>query len=262
MTESSIREILRVVHQAGDGPMALKPSPLENRIEIVARQEPDGGVGEIRIPVKLVESLNAKQAFLIFRNLQNILKDIEEGKIYKELLETLFQHTAKICLVNSENGERLFDITGRLSEGRKRRYIERYAEHVATHILFDIAKALNARLDRYLAPDERGKYFLEGRDFSDRKVRYGEEVGTELLLSDEGAAAYTGLLQQNPALTETVAALLQQAMLDPFGLSIKHYMGKHNVMKAGKRPLVKMPPISGFFSWFKGLFRGKPKDGK
>ena len=49
-------------------------------------------------------------------------------------------------------------------------------------------------------------------------------------------------------------------MSDPFGLSLTHYMGKHNVLKAGKRPLAKIPPLSSFFGWLKGLFGGKAEE--
>jgi hypothetical protein len=255
MTESHMREIFREVKQTGHGPAALKSgSDAGNAIMVSWRETPEIGIDQIRIPVKLVESLSEKQAFLILRNLEGIQRDVEEGRILKDRLENLFQDTATIKFATNEHGERVFEITGKLSDAHKRRYMERYAEQVASRTLFDVAKALNGRLSQYIPEESREKFFVEGRDLSDKKIRYGDEVGTELVLSDEGAWMYTHIVNKNPLLREVVAKLMQQAMLDPFGLSMTHYMGKHNVLKAGKRPLVKVPGLSGFFAWIKSLF--------
>jgi hypothetical protein len=257
MTESHLREIFRALGQSGD----VTASSQENtgNILIELKEAPDKGINVVRIPVKLIDSLNEKQTFLILRNLQCIQADIEEGRICRDRLESLFGDTATIRLATGEDGQRIFDITGKLSSTDQKRYMERYAEQVASRTLFDIAKALNGKLAQYVPEESREKFFIEGRDFSDRKIRYGEEVGTELVLSDEGACVYTTLVHKNPLIRENVAKILQRAMTDPFGLSMTHYMGKHNVLKAGKRPLVKVPGISGFFSWLKGLFGGGNK---
>jgi hypothetical protein len=193
----------------------------------------------------------------VLRNLEGIKADIDEGRLFRDRLESLFQDTAAITLSTTPEGERVYTIVGKLSPTDRRLYMERFAEQVASKTLFDIAKALNARLEEYIPEDSREKFFIEGRDISDRKIRYGSEVSTELVLSDEGAWMYTTLASKNPSAREVIVKLFQQAMIDPFGLSIRHYMGKHNVLKAGKRPLVKVSGFSSFMGWLKGLFGGK-----
>lgn len=254
MTESHMREIFRAVGQKNAGSSESDDS---NTILVSLHEPPDTGIEQIRIPLSLVESLSEKQAFLVLRNLQGIQTDVDEGRILKDRLETLFQETATIKIATNEEGERVYEINGKLSDSNRRRYIERYAEQVASKTLFDVAKALNARLAQFVPVDMREKFFVEGHDLSDKKIRYGEEVGTELILSDEGAWTYTSIVSKNPLLRDPVSKLMQQAMNDPFGLGMTHYMGKHNVMKAGKRPLVKIPGFSGFFRWLKGLFGKK-----
>lgn len=256
MTESHLREIFRATGQKGSTPAGLKRDEDEEAAAIIVqgRKEPEMGISQIRIPVKLIESLSEQQSFLVLRNLEGIKTDIDEGRLFRDRLEALFQDSAAITLSSTPEGARVYVIIGKLSPSDRRMYMERFAEQIASKTLFDVAKALNARLEEYIPEDSRGKFFLEGRDNSDRKIAYGTEVSTELVLSDEGAWTYTTIASKNPNAREVILKLFQQAMTDPFGLSMRHYMGKHNVMKAGKRPLVKMSGMSSFKSWVKGLF--------
>jgi hypothetical protein len=62
-------------------------------------------------------------------------------------------------------------------------------------------------------------------------MRYGAEAHTELLLTDEGAAILSELAKESGKNKMEISKLLQQAILDPFGLSLKYYMGKHPLIK-------------------------------
>jgi len=194
---------------------------------------PDPGMDQVQIPERLVEMLSNEQASVILRNLQGILKDVEEGRYRRNGIQTLFGDKAIVKTIFALDGERQFFITGKTSVSDRRRYIERYAEQVATNALFDLAKALNAQLKKLVPPQAKGKFFIEGRDTGAKKVRYGAEIQAELILTDEGALIYTELAKE-PRIREAISELFHRAMLDPFGLSLKHYMGKHAVIKVGK----------------------------
>jgi len=261
MAQSHFREILNTTSQTDEVTAAAKKSgDFAGIILLYWKEPPEKGLDKIKIPVRLVENLSEQQAFLILRNLEGVQKDVEDAKILKDRLEGLFQDTAAISIGTGENGDRVFVILGKLSPSDQRHYMERYAEQVASKTLFDVAKALNSQLEQYVPEELREKFFVEGRDFSDKKIRYGEEVSTELMLSDEGAWVYTNIAAKNPNLREVITKLFRQAMTDPFRLSLTHYMGKHNVMKAGKRPIAKVPPLSAFFIWFRSLFGGKKEE--
>jgi hypothetical protein len=256
--ESHVREIL---HAANQGPETMenakKTGDFSNIIIVQWRDALEPGIEQIRIPVKWLDSLSEQQAFLILRHLEGIQKDVEDGRSLKMKLEDLFGDTATITTAVGEGNDRVFTIRGKLSASDHRHYMERYAEQVASKTLFDVAKALNHRLEQYVPLESRERFFVEGRDYSDKKIRYGEEISTDLLLTDEGAWVYSNIAGKSPHLREIISKHFRQAMLDPFGLSMQHYMGKHNVLKAGKRPLVKVPPLSSFMGWVKGLFGKK-----
>ena len=192
---------------------------------------PEPGMNSLRIPLKVIESLDDKRALMILRNLEGIQKDIDEGKARKEGLQALFGDTASIKTSTNLDGERVFIITGKKSASDRRRYAERYAELVATNVLFKLPKALNARLQKIVPKEARGRFFIEGRDITSSKIRYGVDAQPELTLTDEGALIYTALAKKNTRLAESISKLLKQSMLDPFGLSLKYYMGKHAVIK-------------------------------
>lgn len=252
MAYSHIREVLQAVGQHN----ALNSSRQvdDNSIIVYPHKEPETGIDQIKFPVKFIAAVTEQQSFQILRNLEGIQRDIDEGKLMQDRLEGLFQDTATVKVSSTPGNERVYLIKGRLSSTDRRLYMERFAEQIASSTLFDVAKALNSRLEPYIPEESREKFFVEGRDLSDRKVKYGAEVGTELMLSDEGAYVYTDLAGKSPTAREVIAKVFQQAMLDPFGLSMRHYMGKHNVLKAGKRPLVKVPGVGSFVNWVKGLF--------
>jgi hypothetical protein len=191
---------------------------------------PDPGMDMVQIPERLVEMLSHEQASVILRNLQGIEKDVEEGRNRKNGLQALFGDKAIVKTGYALDGERQFVITGKTSSNDRRRYAERYAEQMATNALFDLAKALNAELRRMVPKEARGKFFIEGRNTGAKKVRYGSDAQAELLLADEGALIYLELAK-DPAMKEAISALFQKAMTDPFGLSLKHYMGKHTLIK-------------------------------
>lgn len=192
---------------------------------------PDPGMDTIRIPVRLVESLDSKQSALVLRNLQGILTDVTEGRELAKALEALVEDTGKIKAQNNLDGERVFLITSNGPATEKKNYAERFAEQVATNVLFDLPKALNAQLEALLPKEYKGRYFIEGRDITSRKLRYGAETNVELALTDAGAHVYQRILKQDAKLGKNIAKLIQQALTDPFGLSMKHYMGKHAVIK-------------------------------
>lgn len=201
---------------------------------------PAPGMDMVQIPERLVEMLSLEQASVILRNLQGIHKDVEDGHYRKEGIQTLFGDKAIVKSVYALDGERQFLITGKTTPSDRRRYAERYAEHVATNTLFDLAKALNAQLKLIVPKEVQGKYFLEGRNTASKKIRYGADAYGELILSDEGALVYTELAKQKE-LRAPISKLFHKAMLDPFGLSLKHYglslkhyMGKHALIKIGK----------------------------
>lgn len=195
---------------------------------------PDPGMDLLQIPERLVEMLSQEQACVMLRNLQGIQKDVEEGRNRKNGLQSLFADTAIVKTGYALDGERFFIITGKTSVSDRRRYAERYAEQVATNALFDLAKALNAQLMKLMPREAQGKFFVEGRNTGAKKIRYGAEAHAELWLRDEGALIYSELAKE-PKMREAIAALLQKAMLDPFGLSLKHYMGKHALIKVPSR---------------------------
>lgn len=197
---------------------------------------PEPGMDTIRIPVRLVESLDNKQSSLVLRNLQGILADVTEGKLLCEQLQTLLGDTGSVKAQNNLDGERVFFITSKGPAAERKNYAERFAEQVATNVLFDLPKALNAQLQSALPKEYRGRFFVEGRDITSRKLRYGAEANIEIVLSDMGAHLYTSLLEKDPKLAQSVSKLMQQAMTDPFGLSMKHYMGKHAVIKLSGKP--------------------------
>jgi hypothetical protein len=192
---------------------------------------PSPGMDVVQIPEKLVESLSNEQAAVVLRNLQGILKDVEDGKVRKAAVEKLFSDTAVVKTTYALDGERQFLISGKASASDRRRYAERYAELVATSALFNLAKALNAQVNTLLPKPAQGKFFIESRKMASQKIRYGTDANSELLLKDEGALIYAEILKTDPRLGTAIGKLFQQAITDPFGLSLKHYMGKHAVVK-------------------------------
>lgn len=191
---------------------------------------PDPGMDLVQLPERLVEMLSLEQASVILRNLQGIEKDVEDGRSRKSGVQALFGDRAIVKTAYALDGERQFVITGKSTVSDRRRYAERYAEQMATNALFDLAKALNAQLKAVLPKEARGKYFLEGRDTGSKKVRYGADAHAELILSDEGALIYIEIAKDAKMRAE-ITKLFQKAMTDPFGLSLKHYMGKRALIK-------------------------------
>jgi len=191
---------------------------------------PDPGMDMLQIPERLVEMLSVEQAAVILRNLQGIEKDVEEGRARRNALQALFADKAIVKTGYALDGERLFAITGKTSPSDRRRYAERYAEQVATNALFDLAKALNSQLKKLVPKEAQGRFFVEGRNTGAKKIRFGAEAHAELFLTDEGALIYTELAKE-PEMKEAISELFQKAMVDPFGLSLKHYMGKHTIIK-------------------------------
>ncbi len=232
MAETHVQEMRNIIDQSEEKVAAAKRSgDYSDVIMSYNWDAPNAGMNNIRIPVKLIDGLDEKRAMMLLRNLEGIQKDIDEGHLRREGLQTLFGDTANIKTSSNLDGERIYVITGKQSAADRRRYAERYAEVVATNVLFSLPKALNARLQKAMPKEARGRFFVEGRDITTPKIRYGAEAQPELILTDEGAALYTGQTKKNAKLAETVSKLFQQAMLDPFGLSLKHYMGKHAIIK-------------------------------
>ena len=234
MAEAYVQGIRNAINQTYAVMQEAKKSGNFSEIIMVYNwSAPDPGMDMIQIPEKLVENLDKDQARTFLVNLQKIHKDIHEGKIRKETLAKLFANKVKIETCYALDGARQFFIKGDPANKKKISYAEKYAEQVATNVLFDLPKALNAQLVPLL-PDYVGeKHFVEGRSKFNQKVKYGSEVETELLLSDEGAALFTDIYHKHPAKSIEISILLQQAITDPFGLSLKYYMGKH--------PLIKLP---------------------
>jgi len=199
---------------------------------------PDPGMDMVQIPEALANRLTGEQATVFLRNLEHVQKDIDEGKAAKEMLHALFGDKAIVNTAYALDGERQFFITGTLSAGDRRGYAERYAEKVATDVLFDLPKALNAKLQVFLPEYAHGAHFVEGRRNFYKKVRYGsDEVHTELLLTAEGAAALLKAAKDSAQTKAEISKLLQQSIVDPFGTSLKYYLGKH--------PLIKLPSGNG-----------------
>ena len=194
---------------------------------------PEPGMDMIQIPETLLHTLDKEQSTIFLTNLQRIHKDIQEGKTRKEVLTKLFSRKARIETCYTLDGARQFIIKGDPDQRGKLSYAEKYAEQVATNVLFDLPKALNATIAPLLPDYAAGTYFVEGRSKFHHKIRYGAEVETELLLSDEGAALLSEIYKKSPSASIEISIILQQAITDPFGLSLKYYMGKH--------PLIKLP---------------------
>jgi hypothetical protein len=232
MAENHVAEMRNATGQTQESmALAKKTGDYSKLIMAYNWNAPEPGLDAIRIPLKLVESLDDKRAFIILRNLEGIQKDITEGKIKKEGLQKLFSDTAQIKIFYNLEGERAFLIKSAISSSDKRGYAERYAEHVATNVLFDLPKALNAQLQKIVPKPSRGKFFVEGRDITARKIRYGADAFIELVLSDDGATIYTDLTKKDSTMRASIHKLFKQAMTDPFGFSLKYYMGKHAIIK-------------------------------
>jgi|GEM_PF-1006482 len=234
MAEAYIQGMRKAVGQSEEYIVeAKKRKEISNLILVYNWSAPAPGIDVIQIPETLIASLNQEQAEVFLRNLKRIHKDIEEGKELKTRLEQLFAGNVKISTCYSLDGERRFLIIGKISPSDKRTYAERYAEQVATNVMFDLPKALNARLNLLLPEDSQGKYFVEGRSSFHKKLRYGEDAHTELILSNDGAKLYSELTAESPQMLQEISKILSQAILEPFGISLKYYLGKH--------PLIKLP---------------------
>lgn len=198
---------------------------------------PEPGMDMVQIPEVLINKLDKVQTGIFLRNLQRIQKDIDEGRARIKALQKLFCNEATINTSYALDGERQFLITGTKSANDRRSYAERYAEQAATNVLFDLPKALNSALQVFLPEYERGEHFIEGISRFHKKMRYGTDTHTELLLSDESAAIFINLAQESPKTAIEIGKIFQQAILDPVGLSLKYYLGKH--------PLIKLPSRNG-----------------
>ncbi len=235
MAENYIEEMRAIIHQTDEIEATARESgDYSNVIMAYNWAAPEPGMDTIRIPLKVVEALDDKQALMVLRSLEGIQKDIDEGKKRREGIQALFHDTALVKTSSNLDGERVYLIIGKVSASDRRRYAERYAEQVATNVLFDLPKALNAHLQKIVPKDAQGRFFVEGRDITARKIRYGADAIMELVLNDEGAALYSELAHKDHRLGDAISKLFRQAMTDPFGLSLKHYMGKH--------ALIKLPP--------------------
>jgi len=232
MAETHVQELRDIIDQTEDSVATARYNNDYSGILMSYNWEaPEPGMNWLRIPTKLVESLDDKRALMFLRNLEGIQKDINEGKARRDGIQALFQDTATVVTSANLDGERIFVITGRVSASDRRRYAERYAELVATNVLFKLPKVLNARLQKIVPKEARGRFFLEGRDITSPKIRYGAEAHPQLVLTDEGAQIYTALAEKNSRFKEAASKLFTQAMLDPFGLSLRYYMGKHALIK-------------------------------
>ncbi len=211
--------------------IAKKSGDFSKLIMVYNWAAPAPGIDVVQIPESLITSLTKEQTAIFLRNLQRIQKDIDAGKARRTELQKLFGNKAIVETTYALDGERQFFIRGTVSSEDKRGYTERYVEHIATNVLFDLPKALNARLQA-LVPDEYdARHFIEERNSFSKKIRYGAEAHTELLLTDEGAALFTELSKKSPQAKTEISKLFQQAITDPFGLSLKYYMGKHPLIK-------------------------------
>jgi len=236
MAEKHLEEIRNAISQTEEAIHAARKNGDYSRVIMAYNwAAPEPGLDTIRIPFRVVEALDDRQALMMLRSLEGIQKDIEEGTARKNGLQSLFHDTATVQTNANLDGERVFLITGKVSATDRRRYAERYAEHVATNVLFDLPKALNAALQDVLPKESRGKFFVEGRDITARKIRFGADANIDLLLNDEGAAIYTALAKKEHRIGNAIGKILRQAMTDPFGLSLKYYMGKHALIKLPKK---------------------------
>lgn len=194
---------------------------------------PEPGMDAIQIPETLAQSLSKEQADVFLRNLQRIQKDIEEGAARRKAVEDLFHGKANITTCYALDGERQFFVSSTTAVSSERGYMGHYAGVAATNVLFDLPKALNASLQVFLPEYARGKHFIEGRRNLHKKMRYGTEVHTELLLSDEGAEMLLNAAKESPQVKAEICKALERAVCDPFALSLKYYLGKH--------PLITLP---------------------
>ncbi len=232
MAEAYIQGMRNAIGQTEEVMIEAKKSGDFSKVLMVYNwSAPDPGMDMVQIPEILVKGLTKDQMSVFLRNLQRIQKDIDEGRALKTALLKLFGDKAVISTCYALDGERQFFITGTLSPADRRGYAERYAEHAATNILFDLPKALNASLQAWLPEYAKGRHFMEGRSNFHKKLRYGAEAHTELLLSDEGAKILTELAKEHAEIRTEIKKLFQQAMLDPFGMSLKYYLGKHALIK-------------------------------
>ncbi len=189
---------------------------------------PDPGMDMVQIPETLIRKLDKEQATIFLRNLKRIQQDIDEGKAKREALRKLFGDKAEVRTTYALDGERQFFIQGVASPDDRRGYAERYAEHAATNILFDLPKALNAQLQPYLPEYARGQHFVVGRRDFYKKMRYGAaEAHTELVLTNEGADTFINIVKESPQAGAQISRIFQQAITDPVGLSLKFYLGKN-----------------------------------
>lgn len=211
---------------------AKKKGDFSDVIMVYNWSAPDPGMDAVHIPETLVSKLTKEQADVFLRNLQRIQSDILEGAARKKALHELFGNKASVTVVYALSGERQFLIVGTESVEDKRGYAERYAEVAATNALFDLAKAVNASLQAFLPETARDKYFIEGRSGFHKKMRYGTEAQSELLIGDEAVATLLAITKESRTKTE-IRKILERAIMDPVGLSLKYYLGKH--------PLIKLP---------------------
>ncbi|HEU5047348.1 MAG TPA: hypothetical protein VFT64_05825 [Rickettsiales bacterium] len=232
MAEAYVQGVRNAIGQTEEVMMeAKKTGDFGNVIMAYNWSVPEPGLDVIQIPESLVEQLNQEQAAILLRNLQRIQKDIEEGRSRREALQNLFGKEAQVVSSYALDGSRQFFIRGVKSVNDRRSYGERYAEQAATNVLFDLPKALNAAIQVFLPEYERGELFIEGISHFNKKMRYGAEAHTELLISDDGAAVFTKMLREASGSALEIAKIFQQAMLDPVGLSLKYYLGKHALVK-------------------------------
>lgn len=232
LAETHIEQMRNAVGQADDVlAFAKKTGDYTGIIMAYNWGAPEPGMDTIRIPVRLVESLDSKQSALVLRNLQGIMLDITEGKRLCENIASLLGETGQVKTQNNLDGERVFLLSSSGTASERKKYAERFAEQVATNVLFDLPKALNAQLESIVPKEYKGRYFVEGRDITSKKLRYGAEANIEIVLTNEGAHVYSRIVEKDPKLAKAIGKLFQQAMTDPFGLSMKHYMGKHAIIK-------------------------------
>lgn len=237
MAEAYIQGMRNAINQ-NDEVMAAarKRSDFGEVIMVYNWSAPDPGMDLVQLPETLVNKLTQDQAAVFLRNLERIQKDVEEGKTIRETLHKLFGGKAVVNTAHALDGERQFFITGTASASDKRGYAERYAEKVATDVLFNLPKALNAGLQFFLPEFARGALFVEGRKNFYKKVRYGsDETHTELLLTAEGAVALQNATKSSVKNNVEISRILQQAIIDPFGASLKYYLGKHPLIKLSSK---------------------------
>jgi len=212
---------------------AKKKGDFSHVVMVYNWSAPEPGMDAIQIPESLVHSLSKEQADVFLRNLQRIQKDIDEGTARRKAVEELFNGKADITTCYALDGERQLFISSTAALSSERGYMGRYAGVAATNVLFDLPKALNASLQVFLPEYARGRHFIEGRRNFYKKMRYGTEVHTELLLSDEGAQMLINAAKESPQIRAEICKSLERAIRDPFALSLKYYLGKH--------PLITLP---------------------